>query len=103
MYDHSITPLVEHLCEEFGLDHKNIDYIQKVEMLYVHDYIVVLLDTKDYETIRRKIYELRKELRTGGKERSLYRLYQYFKEIRLSDPTKYDTTTLRPPVMRDIY
>lgn len=96
MPDHEITPLVEELCQLFNLDYKNINYIQKHEMLYIHKELATSLGTDEIERIAEEIMHMRYRLRTGGRSRSLYPLFRHLQSKSMAQG-EYDFSTKQLP------
>lgn len=93
--NHRITILVEKLCDEFALNFREIDYIQKTEMLYIYRVLVKQNGTDNYGEIASTILDMRYKLHLGGRSLSLYKLYSHLKAQEMKG--KYDTSAKRPP------
>lgn len=92
-----MNPLLRPLCDEFRLDYHAITHIEQVEMLYIYERLAQQMATEDFKQITREINALRKQLRAGGRTRSLYTIFRYIQANEMTESGRYDFNTLRPP------
>lgn len=93
-----MNELIRILCNEFALDYHQITVIEQVEMLYVYNKIAEEVGD-DPDLVARRILQMRKELDSGGKTRSLYTLFRHLQAQSMTQSGNYDLDTLRPPVV----
>lgn len=86
------------LCKYFRLDPRELNHIQKTEILYIHKRLVERLNDDAIETILAEVDRLRIYLNIRGKRRSLYHIFHYCQSEHMARYGDYNTDTLQPPV-----
>lgn len=89
--------ILKPLCKYFRLDVRDITYVQKAEMAYIHQRLSEWLPQPRMEDIIAEIDRLRLFLEIRGKRRSLYHVF-YWCQAQHMKRGAYDTKTKRPPI-----
>ena len=99
-----IVPLIP-LCKYFRLDARELNQIQKTQVLYIYKRLLEWLPDTDMGHILAEVDRLRIELGIRGKQRSLYHIFHYCQAKYMAQHGGYDVKTLRPPKrpFTDIY
>lgn len=92
-----MNPLLRPLCEEFRLDYHDITHIEQFEMLYIYDKVAEQIQTDEFRQIAKQITAIRKQLRAGGRTRSLYPIFRHLQATQMIQSGRYDFSTARPP------
>lgn len=93
---------LEPLCKYFRLDIRDITYIQRAEMTYIHRSLSKRLPGASLEQLIAEIDRLRILLKVRGKRRSLYYVFYWCQQHDIKDSHNYDPAPVKPPTTPSI-
>lgn len=88
---------IDQLCRYFLRNTQHLTYVERLEILYIYEYLSALLNDGDMQRILSEVDTVRITLKIRGRKRSLNYVYKWCKTKAIIESGRYDTTTLRLP------